>query len=226
MAQQREYDYWRNKGYTMNPNINKSEISNKDIVEENKRYENYLQNINENVVIPRKEYSDAGKPFSGEDSSYDFYEVNNYRVLELCSEAAESLGYSFVLADRPIRKDKMFAVGVDYYGHIEGRSGNIHKYVVYDVPNFEDCLQLVADFGAIGNESTIYFDKGFYYSTKNAGELRMELEKWSKDWNVALPSKEFKSKVEFKDILSAAEEKKTHSKGKAEKKNIKVRGGR
>lgn len=55
------------------------------------------------------------------------------------------------------------------------RGGNIHKFFVSGIKNIEDCLQLVADFGAIGQRSTTWYGERFHFYTRDSGELRMEL---------------------------------------------------
>lgn len=221
MGWQREYEYWRDMGHTWGPGIDdKNELSEEEQAEEEKRYEAYLKKKEEYTVAPRNEFLEAGKEIQKTLPSHHdiifgnaplkWREDYSSQAMELCKKAAESLGYTFALAEGCIKKENHFAIGVDSYGWLPDRGGNIHKFIAYDITNLEDCLQLVADFAAIGREATTYFDNGFHYTTKNTGDLRIELERWSKSWNILLPLKSVNRKPDFNDIISDATYKKNH----------------
>lgn len=90
------------------------------------------------------------------------------------------MGYSLELGwpkdlKEQTKKIETFSVSIEYYGWLPDRGGNIHKFFVSGIEDIEDCLQLVADFDAIGQRSTTWYGERFHFCTRDSGELRMEL---------------------------------------------------
>ncbi len=146
----------------------------------------YRQKLRAYSVEPRKEFADAGEALKKEaaPSSVDagallaWQRKQNDEALALCKSAAKSLGYSLELGwpeDFREKTKDAFSVSIEYHGWLPGRGGNIHKFFVCGIEDVEDCLQLVADFGAIGHRSTTWYGERFHFYTRDTGELRMEL---------------------------------------------------
>ena len=106
-----------------------------------------------------------------------------------------------------MKGERLFAVTVEHYGWLPDRGGNLHRYAASGIRNLEDCLQLTADFAAIGMQVTTFFDKSFHYTCNDTGELRNELEHWCVSYGITLPQKaecsHTKPSLE-KQILSAS----------------------
>ena len=101
-------------------------------------------------------------------------------MLALCKSAAESLGYFLerggVRNHRDVNKERdLFSVSIEYCGWIPGEYGNLHQFFVCGIEDAEDCLQLVADFKAIGATPTTWYGEHFHYTSGNSGEVRNEL---------------------------------------------------
>lgn len=199
MGWEREYERWRDMGHTWGPGIDDvREYTEEELARQQKEWTAYQEKVASHRVAPRPEYLQVGKKLEEKlpprkdrisgTVSYDWRSRHNDAQLELCRQAAESLGYSFCLFDRSLKHELCFSVTIDYYGWLPDRSGNIHRYAASGIQNIEDCLQLVADFTAIGKSVTTYFDKHFHYSCKDTGELYLELERWCSREGITLPA--------------------------------------
>lgn len=189
MGWEKEYEHLRDKGRTWGPGVDDvEEPSAEEIARRQAQMDAYRQKLKAYSVEPRKEFADAGKALSAEPvpSSVDggallaWQRKYNDAALALCKSAAKSLGYSLELGwskdlREQTKKKEMFSVSVEYYGWLPDRGGNIHKFFVCGIKDIEDCLQLVADFGALGQRSTTWYGEHFHYCTRNTGELRNEL---------------------------------------------------
>lgn len=182
LSWEKEYEHFRDKGHTWGPGVddaislNEAEEARQDAL--TNAYQNKLK---EYSVAPRNEFLEAGKILKEIPHSCDNWrEEYNKKKIDFCSNACKSLGYSLKLDGfyNYIQNNEIentFSISVEYYGWLPDRGGNIHRYFVCGIKDVEDCLQLVADFGAIGAESTTWYGKDFHYSTLNTGELRYEL---------------------------------------------------
>lgn len=189
MSWEKEYEYLRDKGHTWGPGIDDVvEPTEEEIARRKASREAYRQKLKAYSVEPRKEFADAGKALREEPapSSVDggallaWQRKYNDTALALCKSAAKSLGYSLELGwpknlREQTKREETFFVSIEYHGWLPDRGGNIHNFFVSGIKDVEDCLQLVADFGAVGQWSTIWYGENFHYSTRNTGELRMEL---------------------------------------------------
>lgn len=189
MSWEKEYEHLRDRGKTWGPGIDDVEEPTEEaIARRQARRDAYRQKLREYSVEPRKEFADAGKALKEEaaPSSVDagallaWQRKYNDKALALCKSAAASLGYSLEIGwpkDRreQTKREETFSVSIEYHGWLPDRGGNIHKFFVCGIKDIEDCLQLVADFGAVGQWSTIWYGENFHFSTRNTGELRMEL---------------------------------------------------
>lgn len=200
MGWEREYEHWRDMGHTWGPGIDDvREYSEEELALQQKAWTAYQKKLAAHRVAPREEYLQSGKELEENlpprkdriygTVSYDWRSRYNDAQLALCRQAAESLGYSFDLFDQSTNLDLRFAVTIDYYGWLSDRSGNIHRYAATGIQNIEDCLQLAADFSAIGKSVTTYFDKHFHYSCRDTGELYLELERLCSREGITLPTK-------------------------------------
>jgi len=199
MGWEREYERWRDMGHTWGPGIDDvREYTEEELALQQKEWTAYQEKLASHRVPPRLEYLQAGKNLEENlpprkdringTVSYDWRSKHNDAQLALCRQAAESLGYSFGLFDRSTKHDQRFSVTMDYYGWLPDRGGNIHRYAATSILTIEDCLQLVADFSAIGKSVTTYFDKHFHYSCNDTGELHLELEGWCRREGITLPT--------------------------------------
>ena len=189
MGWEKEYEHWRDRGRTWGPGVDDVEEPSAEVVARRKASrEAYLQKLKTYSVEQRKEFAEAGKALKEEaaPSSVDtgallaWQRKYNDATLALCKSAAESLGYSLELGwpqnfREQTKNSETFSVSIEYHGWLPDRGGNIHKFFVCGIENVEDCLQLVADFGAVGQWSTTWYGENFHYSTRNTGELRNEL---------------------------------------------------
>lgn len=189
MGWEKEYEHLRDRGRTWGPGIDDAiEPSEEEIARHQAQMNAYRQKLKAYSVEPRKEFADAGETLRAEPapSSTDagaliaWQRKYNDAALALCKSAAKSLGYSLEPGwPKDIRAEtkrkETFAVSIEYYGLLPGRGGNIHKFFVSGIEDVEDCLQLVADFGAAGQRSTTWYGENFHYSTRDTGELRNEL---------------------------------------------------
>lgn len=201
MRWEREYERWRDMGHTWGPGVDDvQEYSEAELAELQKEQEAFQKLLASYRVAPRQEYLQAGKELTASlparrdriygTVSYNWRQKYNDARLSLCRQAAESLGYSFGLFDRSATQERHFSVATDYYGWLPNRSGNIHSFAAFGITNMEDCLQLAADFAAIGAHVTTYFDKHFHYCCNDTGMLRYELEHWCSREGRPLPTKD------------------------------------
>ncbi len=58
---------------------------------------------------------------------------------------------------------------------MDNRGGNLHKFFVCGIKCLNDCLQLVADFSAIGLTPATWYGKDFHCTLRHTGELYYEL---------------------------------------------------
>lgn len=185
---EKEYEHLRDRGRTWGPGIDDAvEPTEEEIARHKAQMDAYRQKLRAYSVEPRKEFVDAGEtlraepvPSSADIALLAWQRKHNDAVLALCKSAAESLGYSlergWVRNHKDANKERdLFSVSIEYCGWIPGEYGNLHQFFVCGIEDVEDCLQLVADFGAIGAYSTTWYGENFHYSTKNTGELRNEL---------------------------------------------------
>lgn len=189
MSWEKEYEHLRDRGKTWGPGVDDVEEPSAEMIARRKASrEAYLQKLKTYSVEPRKEFADAGKALKEEaaPSSVDagallaWQRKYNDATLALCKSAAKSLGYSLELGwpkelREQTKNSETFSVSIEYHGWLPGKGGNIHKFFVCGIKDVEDCLQLVADFGAVGQWSTTWYGENFRYSTRNTGELRNEL---------------------------------------------------
>lgn len=188
MPWEKEYEHWRDMGHTWGPGVDDTiPLSPEEEEKQEREYAAFQQKLKDYSVPARREYAEAGKELekSLPDRSdiihgrapFHWREDHSTKEIELCQKAAESLGYSLEPCSQYQNPGNTFSIKVERYGYLSERGGNIHPYVVSGVKNIEDCLQLVADFAAIGADPTTRYGKSFCYSTKNTGELRWELER-------------------------------------------------
>lgn len=216
MGWEKEYEHWRDMGHTWGPGIDDVQnYSEEELAEMQQRQDVFQQKLSEYRVSPREKYLRAGKALKDSlpshhdiiygNAPFDWREKYSDERMKLCQEATESLGYRFGFMDHSLRSDGLFVVAADYYGWLPNRGGNIHRFAATGIGNLEDCLQLVADFVAIGQAVTTYFGKDFHYSCKDTGELRYELESWCKMFGIALPHKEeMQTKSSFESQVHSA----------------------
>ena len=186
---EKEYERLRDRGKTWGPGVDDVvEPTKEEISRHQAQMDAYRQKLKEYSVEPRKEFADAGKalradpaPSSADASALLAWQrKHNDTTLALCKSAAESLGYAlergWVRDHKDANKERdLFSVSIEYCGWIPGEYGNLHKFFVCGIEDVEVCLQLVADFGAIGTYSTTWYGENFHYSTRDSGELRNEL---------------------------------------------------
>lgn len=183
MSWEKEYEHLRDRGKTWGPGIDDvEEPTEEEIARQKASRDAYRQKLKEYSVEPRAEFVKAGEELEANFSGpYDGWkkEYQNQKIA-LCQEACKSLGYSmepgWVRDHLDANREKnTFSVAVEYYGWLPDRGGNIHKFFVCGIEDVEDCLQLVADFGAIGATPTTWYGEHFHYTSRNTGELRNEL---------------------------------------------------
>ena len=189
MGWEREYEHWRDRGKTWGPGIDDvEEPTEEEMAQHQARMDAYRQKLKAYSVEPRKEFADAGEALRAEPapSSVDggallaWQRKHNDETLALCKSAAKSLGYSLELGwpkdlREQTKRKEAFSVSIEHHGWLPDIGGNLHKFFVCGIEDVEDCLQLVADFGAVGKWSTTWYGESFYYTTRNTGELRNEL---------------------------------------------------
>ena len=186
---EKEYEHLRDRGKTWGPGIDDAvEPTEEEIARHQAQMDAYRQKLKAYSVQPRKEFADAGEALKADPapSSLDggallaWQRRQNDAALALCKSAAASLGYSLELGwPKELREQtknkETFSVSIEYYGWLPDRGGNIHKFFVSGIQTIEDCLQLVADFGAVGQRSTTWYGENFHFCTRDTGELRNEL---------------------------------------------------
>lgn len=187
MKWEKEYERLRDMGHTWGPGVDDVvPLTEEEQEAEKLSYEAFQQKLRDYTIQPRPEFAEAGKALKDSlpprsdivfgRAPHHWREEHSAREIALCQKAAASLGYTLELCSEIERKDKEFSIKIDGYGYISDRVGNIHPYIVTGIKSLEDCLQLVADFVALGTHPTIRYDKGFCYSTDRTGQLRWELE--------------------------------------------------
>lgn len=200
MGWEREYEHWRDMGHTWGPGVDDvEEYTEEELAEIERSHQAYLQKLESYRVPAREEYLNAGKALKHAlpdhksiihgTAPFHWREQYSNARLALCKEAAESLGYRFDLADNAMKGERLFAVTVNHYGWLPDRGGNLHRYAAFGIRDLEDCLQLTADFAAIGMQVTTFFDKSFHYTCNDTGELRNELEHWCASRGITLPNR-------------------------------------
>lgn len=186
MNWEKEYEHLRDMGHTWGPGIDDAvPYTEEELEKQRAQYAAYQQLLRDYSVPARQEFVMAGKELEDYLASqtdhttgwigYNLQETHSKKQIELCRKAAESLGYTLDLHGKCREVGKTFSITADYYGYLPGEYGNIHQYVVSGVKSLEDCLQLVADFAAVGIRPTTFYGEHFNYSTTHTGELRMEL---------------------------------------------------
>ena len=198
MRWEREYEHFRDMGHTWGPGIDdQAEYTEAERLEDQRSFEAYQKKLGEYRVAPRAVYLDAGKALKATlpDHKSIIYgtaplywrEDYSEAQMDLCRQATESLGYRFLPRHETRWLPNKFAIQVQQYGFLPDVGGNIHHFRAVDVSNLQDCLQLTADFVAIGQHPTVFFDQAFHISCDDTGRLRMELENWSRSNNIPLP---------------------------------------
>lgn len=187
MGWEREYEHWRDMGHTWGPGIDDyEEPTEEEALEYKARFAAYEKELSVIRVQPRQRWVDKGadleadipelKELSKHSSPYNWRERLSAAKIQACKEAAEEMGYSFGVRTGAEDKDK-FLVKVEFYGDLPGCGGNIHPFVASGIDNPNDCLQLVADFRAIGKHTTTFY-KGYHISEDNTARLLKEMERW------------------------------------------------
>ena len=182
MGWKKDLEHLRDWGKTWGPGVDDARTLTEDeMAGQDALAEAYRRKLGEYSVAPREAFVKFGKQLreaipGGERWQEEYRKAK----IELCRAACDTLGYSLELGwEAKARADqdceKAFSVSVEYCGWLPGRGGNIHNYFVCGIQDAEDCLQLVADFQAIGVIPTTWYGKDFHYSTGNTGELRYEL---------------------------------------------------
>lgn len=194
MGWKKDAEHWRDYGHTWGPGFEKEdfiELSEEEQAAEVRRRIEYEKEIETGRVQPREKYAWAGQEMkkilpTGHDITFGlapagWREAYSKAKLQLCEQACQELGYSLVLRDRGNEDKNGLIVGVESYGYMPDRGGNIHQYAVSGIYNVDDCLQLVADFRAIGMRPTTHF-KEHHISLNDTGELRREMKSWNIDF--------------------------------------------
>lgn len=187
MGWEKEYEHWRDMGHTWGPGIDDyEEPTEEEVLEYQAECAAYEKELKIIRVQPRQKWVDKGadleaeipklKELSKHSSPYNWRERLSAAKIQACKEAAEELGYSFGVQNGAEDKDK-FLVKVEFYGDMPGRGGNIHPFLASGIDNPNDCLQLVADFHAIGKHTTTFY-KGYHISEDNTARLLKEMERW------------------------------------------------
>lgn len=213
MGWEKEYEHLRDRGHTWGPGIDDViPLTEEERAAEEAQYQAFLQKLESYRVPPREKYRLAGESLaktlpSHKDIIYGkapmgWREEYSRKKLILCKEAAADLGYSLAGTEERQPREDLFAVKVEQYGYLPDRGGNIHPFYACDIASLEDCLQLVADFKAIGMSPTTFLGKTFHYHCGDTGELRNELESWGRRNNIPLPS----SKIPLDKAIQNASE--------------------
>lgn len=183
MNWEKEYEHLRDRGKTWGPGVDDvEEPSEEEIARQDALMVAYREKLKAYSVEPRKEFVEAGKELKASiPGQYDYWREDYHKKkISLCQDACKSLGYSMELGwvrnhlDANLERNT-FSISVEYYGWLPDRGGNIHKFFVCGIDDVEDCLQLVADFSAIGATPTTWYGENFHYTSGNTGEVRNEL---------------------------------------------------
>ena len=194
----REAEHMRDYGHTWGPGIDDYvEPTEKERLENEARYGVYEKELCVLRVSAREKYVKAGEALkAGLPSSHDitfgtapYHWREDYSTakMELCKQAAKELGYEFCEFHRyPKELKDEFFIKVERYGFLPGKDGNIHHYVAKGIEDPMKCLQLVANFEAIGCSTTTYWlgkkrsslDVFCSISQGDTGRLYKEMERW------------------------------------------------
>lgn len=197
MSWEREAEHMRDYGHTRGPGIDDYvEPTQEEWLELHAKEGAYEKELDVLCVPARGKYVKAGEELkAGLPSSHDITFGNapvhwredlSTAEIELCKEASEELGYEFGEFERyPKELKDEFCVMVKRYGFLPGKGGNVHTYAATGIKDPMKCLQLVADFKAIGCNSTTYWwgkkDRsgvGCFISESDTGRLYKEMERW------------------------------------------------
>lgn len=178
----RDAEHFRDYGHTWGPGIDDyEEPTEEEQLTSNAQYGAYQKELAVLRVAARETYEKTGKElgvWASEQatSSVGWREQLSRKKMEACKRAAEKSGCSFGLRDGNEDKDQ-FLVSVEFYGYLPGRGGNIHHFAASGIADPEQCLQLVADFSAIGCRTTTFY-QNHYISEDDTARLRKEMERW------------------------------------------------
>lgn len=178
----RDAEHFRDYGHTWGPGIDDyEEPTEEEQLTSDAQYGAYQKELAVLRVAARETYEKTGKElgvWASEQatSSVGWREQLSRKKIEACKRAAEELGCSFGLRDGNEDKDP-FLVSVKFYGYLPGRGGNVHHFAASGIEDPEQCLQLVADFSAIGCRTTTFY-QNHYISEDNTARLRKEMERW------------------------------------------------
>ena len=141
-------------------------------------YENELASIRVDAREPYKEIGKELKTWFRESEEHLFAKQQKLskKEIEACKLATKDLGYSFKLFNGNKDTDT-FSISVEYHGYLSGKGGNIHHFAATGIEEPEKCLQLVADFSAIGCRTTTFY-QNHYCSINDTARLHKEMESW------------------------------------------------
>lgn len=201
MGWEKEYEHWRDYGHTWGPGIDdRREPTEEEIEANNAWWREYEAKKDRIRVAPREEYVLAKKKLdemspSSEDiirgkAPYGYERKCSEQFINYCRQAVESMGYELVKGYPYGTRDRdKFSVSVECSGFEPGDHGRIIKYSVNNIPTKEDCLQLFADFTALGDWPTVYH-KDYIINLPDSAELRLEMERWGYPIDEPSPAKE------------------------------------
>ena len=205
MNWEKDAEHMHDYGHTWGPGIDDYvEPTEEEQLASSASFEAYKKELEVLRVDARETYAETGKKFNEWVDEYskkagDWREEYSKKQMDACQKAAEELGYSFGLRDGNEDRNK-FIISVEYYGFLSGRGGNIHHFAASGIDNPEKCLQLVADFKAIGCRTTTFY-QDYFCSIDDTARLRKEME----TWGVSFDKKEMIEK-EVKALASALNE--------------------
>ena len=185
----KEAEQMRDYGHTWGPGIDDvQEPTEEERAENEARWNSYTEKLNKVRVLPREEFRLAGALLkkdlpSGHDvifgnAPYKWREKYSEDRIKLCKEAAKSL--DMVLELRPKRTEEVknnFFITVECVSFLPDSYGQLISFGVVNVESYKKCLQLVADFAAIGFESTVHY-KDFHISSRDSAQIYLEMERW------------------------------------------------
>lgn len=182
MNWEKDAEHMRDYGHTWGPGIDDYvEPTEEEQLASSASFEAYKKELAVLRVNARETYAEIGKKLKVWIDEYskeagDWREEYSKKKMEACRNATEELGYCFGLRDGKEDKDKFF-ISVEYYGFLPGRGENIHHFAASGIDNPEKCLQLVADFKAIGCRTTTFY-QDYFCSIDDTARLRKEMEGW------------------------------------------------
>lgn len=178
MGWEKDYERWRDMGHTWGPGIDdRREPTPEEIAENEAQRKAYEEKIASVRVEPRENVRLAGEKLTNVKVPYALRQQYSDARLDCAKKVAQSLGYELKLSELKDRNPDKFMVSVEYHGNISGLGGNIHRFSVSNIDNIKDCLQLVADFSALGYWSTTWY-KNNHISLNQTGVLRLEMVRW------------------------------------------------